>query len=403
MKSVPSMSTERMSPNIIASRLPGVPRTRPQQHLIKRACWGLPKTPLLARGSPPGISRPQTHCSAAPEISPDGSLDVDSDALPKHEVFQDEVVVELEDKECRVFSAVDSSDRIGTVIFLSGFAQTPEAYRGLLDRCASAGVVVVAPLTSTLGISRSHLQNNLVDEAEFWMNQVLNRSGSELDAYLPRPGAPVGILGHSVGGGLTYSLAERFPQAKAIAALSPTPGLIDEFEPDEVIAREDFQTPRRTALVLSGGLDPYANDGTIRREIVAPLQAALGPSAVDFEFHRFGVHTMYQDFIEFPLEDIIAGVWGGEERSEAFLTALEEFPGLLAGQLFLSGLRFELGLALAGYVYGALTDTEWVKWTAGGVAVAALVIAAVVELIKEATGQPEKVSERVARFFYEEF
>ncbi|GMH37809.1 hypothetical protein BSKO_05682 [Bryopsis sp. KO-2023] len=359
----------------------------------------------VAPGRPRDLSRwlESSHrlmkCMAVSPTTPDANVQ----PLPSHEIFEEGQVVRIDDRECIVFSAVDVVDRIGTVVFLSGFAQTPEAYTSLLERCAAAGVVALVPMTSTTATSKSRLQSNLLDDGAFWMEHVINNSSSELQPYLPQGDAPVGILGHSMGGGMTYSLAALFPQAKSIVTMAPTPALTEGFEPAEVIASEKFQASKRRVLVLAGGLDPYAKARDIKREIVTPLTTAFGEGTVDYEFTRLGLHTMYQDFIDFPLEDIVGGIYKEDDSREAFLTTLEEFPGLLAGRLFLSGLRFELALAAIAYAYGVVSEKPWLEWGCGFAVVSTLLIAGIVELIKNATGQPEAVSERVAKFFVDEF
>lgn len=354
----------------------------------------------------PAVSSRLIKCTASSPTTPDSTVDLDEvGSVPRFDIFEEPQVVTIGEKKCRVFSAKGVTDRVGTVVFLSGFAQTPEAYKGLLERCASAGIVVLAPLTSTLSTSRSRLQENLVNDGEFWIERAIDDSHPDLKQYLPRGKGkgPVGILGHSVGGGLSYALAARIPQAQSIATMSPFPSLSKGFNPAEVIEGNSFQASSRRALVLAGGLDLYSRAKNVDSDIVTPLTKALGEAAVECEFLKFGLHTVYQDFIDFPLEEIVADFLKEPETHDAFLTGIREFPGLLAGRLFMSGLRFEMAIAAAVYAYGAFSDTTWLEWGAGGAMIVGLSVAGIVEVIKRATGQPDKSSEKIARFFLDGF
>ncbi|KAG2425469.1 hypothetical protein HXX76_013679 [Chlamydomonas incerta] len=91
----------------------------------------------------------------------------------------------------------------GVVLFMHGFAQGPTAYARMLTQLAAEeGVVVVAPCPES-STSPQIQQDNMVKAAAFWRQRIADNDlpGLKLSSATPAP-LTVGLLGHSVGGGL---------------------------------------------------------------------------------------------------------------------------------------------------------------------------------------------------------
>jgi pimeloyl-ACP methyl ester carboxylesterase len=125
------------------------------------------------------------------------------------------------------------------------------------------------------------------------LNEAASAAGIDIG---PIDGKQIGISGHSLGGGLTWSIVQAYPgRFDKLALMAPFPYMvIDSLSPETVITGKGFQPPGES-LIIEGGFDILAPAPTINKDIVKPLEGlSPAPAVTKFEF-PFGTHTGYQD------------------------------------------------------------------------------------------------------------
>jgi dienelactone hydrolase len=187
------------------------------------------------------------------------------------------------------------------VLFAHGYAQTPEFYRPLLERWASAGYVVVAPtfpLVSGIPGGASHVEfTKVYGDASFVITQAL-ASGSDtpIGGLLDR--TRLALAGHSDGEMVSFTLGFaaccRDPRVRAVIAMAgdlsyadiepiQNSGLPilhvmetnDEYDPYPHSIEWDraHLTPPRWMLTLQGAthVPPYNRPGDPHFELVTDV------------------------------------------------------------------------------------------------------------------------------------
>jgi pimeloyl-ACP methyl ester carboxylesterase len=106
--------------------------------------------------------------------------------------------------------------------------------------------------------------------------------------YIPNKKVPLGLIGHSMGGGLCFYVASMFPSINYVFCMAPAPGE-KAFAPHDAI---DKHAPRNSML-LAGKWDLIA-----KREIVKELSALCNSkksrSSIYVDIDR-GLHTGFED------------------------------------------------------------------------------------------------------------
>ncbi|KXZ52399.1 hypothetical protein GPECTOR_9g443 [Gonium pectorale] len=206
----------------------------------------------------------------------------------------------------------------GVVLFMHGFAQGPTAYARMLTQLAATDVVVVAPCPP-FGTTPEVQQKYMVDAALFWRNAIAANQlpGLTLQGATSRR---VGLMGHSVGGGLAAFVADaaaRNGQAfESAHVLAPqTTQVVDDYKYDVA----------RGGSLLSG----VATDWGVQYGLIDLL--SLAPSVNKFRSwladkdrlrtsvkYELGTHVGFEDqlvvgresFTTDALPWILAVLWG---------------------------------------------------------------------------------------------
>lgn len=164
------------------------------------------------------------------------------------------------------------------------------------------------------------LQASLVDDTLL----AVEYARAEIAPALAPADPPEMVVGHSMGGGLSYFTASEAGIANTMT-MSPYPQLEGKFDPAVVLAGGGFAGKR--TLCLNGALDVIASPEK-NLDLVAAVNAAAGPGALpprDGGAHGlflevpFGTHTGYEDelfFFNWSAIDVLA--------------KLARFPGTLA-------------------------------------------------------------------------
>ena len=130
-----------------------------------------------------------------------------------------------------------SSKPKGAVFFMHGFSQYPVAYEKTLRAMATnANVVVFAVET---GITSSVARGPICSDQQFWLQRAVSQDTIQL-IQMMKAGelspaidseVPIGLCGHSMGGGLCFYVAAQFPQViDYVFTMAPAYG-VKEFDP----------------------------------------------------------------------------------------------------------------------------------------------------------------------------
>jgi len=183
------------------------------------------------------------------------------------------------------------------------------------------------------------LQASLVDDTLL----AVEYARAEIAPALAPADPPEMVVGHSMGGGLSYFTASEAGIGNTMT-MSPYPQLEGKFDPAVVLAGGGFAGKR--TLCLNGALDCIASPEK-NLDLVAAVNAAAGPEALPprdggapglFLEIPFGTHTGYEDqLFLFGEYDMLgrAGRGGGLTKEKDWsavdvLAKLARFPGTLA-------------------------------------------------------------------------
>lgn len=198
----------------------------------------------------------------------------------------------------------------GCVFFMHGFSQYPVAYQKTLKLTAdNANIAIIACETGlTSGIVLKDIASkpfSFITEPS-WPQFALQRALSEdtkqcIDMVLKNDEAfkeygitkdlPLGVCGHSMGGGLCFYVAKTFPEVNHLFAMAPAEG-VEPFEP--LCAIEDKNTDvTDNSMLLAGNWDLIAPSDKIKQMSV-DSNKEKSMSSILVNIQR-GVHTGFED------------------------------------------------------------------------------------------------------------
>lgn len=195
----------------------------------------------------------------------------------------------------------------GCAFFMHGFSQFPKAYMKTLKRVSdNANIAIIAVETGvTSDIVRNGEDKPEEKDSKQWLQLCLQRAVSEdtkqcirmvLDGdeafseYNIGNSVPLGVCGHSMGGGLCFSLVSdpEFHDIDYVFTMAPAYGE-KEYDPITAVKARTVEN----SMLLAGSLDFVARADAIK-EISATSNAKGGRSSIYVEIKR-GIHTGFED------------------------------------------------------------------------------------------------------------
>jgi len=255
----------------------------------------------------------------------------------------------------------------GCVFFMHGFSQFTLAYEKTLTNVSEvANVAIVSvdtgitswivlgeliskPLQIVTDVNRAQfvLQRALSEDTKQCIRMVCNGHGIFKDLNIHQ-NIPIGISGHSMGAGLTLSVAAEFKYVDYVFVMAPVSG-VKQFDPVNGIAKRTVDN----SMILVGSWDFIAKVSNVEK-IVALSNKEKEKSSILVIIHR-GVHTGFEDRLvitSIPLERIITFLIGMVSTLEkVFLTATLKLLGSNTAQLEGSEL-------LMGYVFNEMVKDK---------------------------------------------
>jgi hypothetical protein len=169
--------------------------------------------------------------------------------------FKVNIILPSEDKKVK-----------GVAFFMHGFSQYPKAYCKTLKKIADESQIVIIAVETGV-ISSAVLQEVLEfqDNPQFILQKAVARDTMQciqmvqnrqepFAECIPNKKVPLGLIGHSMGGGLCFYVASKIPSINYVFCMAPFPGE-PAFAPDAAIEKH---TPRNSML-LAGKCDLIAN------------------------------------------------------------------------------------------------------------------------------------------------
>lgn len=201
----------------------------------------------------------------------------------------------------------DDENVKGVVFFMHGFSQYPKAYRKSLEVLADeAKVAVIGVETGTLSseVVKDIVKGKGKDSAQYVLQKAVSQDteqcikmvneSNEIFTSLGVPGGgdlPMGLVGHSMGGGLCFYVAEKF-KIDHVFVMAPVAGE-DEFKPKPAI---QSWAPKQSML-LAGNWDIIANMRLIKQmsEQCKIKNTNVSNSASLYVEINRGTHTGFED------------------------------------------------------------------------------------------------------------
>jgi len=198
----------------------------------------------------------------------------------------------------------------GCAFFMHGFSQYPIAYRGTLKEAANkANVAIIAVetgITSKIVLedtknkpdgagrewSQFALQRALSEDTKQCIRMVLEGDGvfEEYGVTSRAVKNKMAVMGHSMGGGLSYYVAAEFGKdIDYVFTMAPAASDVEEFNCINAVEK----SIARNSMALAGGWDLVAPAGKVKEISVASnKQNACSSILVDV---KQGLHTGFQD------------------------------------------------------------------------------------------------------------
>lgn len=254
----------------------------------------------------------------------------------------------------------DASDIRGVIFFLHGFSQEPKAYRPTLEHVSNQlKVAIFAPevdldspqvledVAGKVGDSQFCLQRALAFDAIQCIDMTIQRQ-PPFSNFLPSSSLPIGVAGHSMGGGLSWFVASRFPKTISyVAALAPFPG-VPAFAPTNAIA------PRHS-MHVAGSWDFLAKPSQVHN-LTATANSVYANSSVYVEIAR-GLHTGFEDdlvLFNVPITSLTWTFWYFQIFGLVDLFLLN----VVIEPLLTSKVQINLARALLEYTFDAMLNEK---------------------------------------------
>ena len=235
-----------------------------------------------------------------------------------------------------VFYPEDSSGPKGAVFFMHGFSQYPKAYAKTLRKLASQADVVVFAVET--GVTTNVSQGPLFSNQQFWLQRAVSSDTIQLIEMMKDgefsdivdKDVPVGLCGHSMGGGLCFYVADQFPNdIDYVFAMAPAYG-VAPFDPVNATKK----TVAANSLLLAGSWDLIAPADKVETLVVNSNKK--DPESSIYGLIKRGIHTGFEDrlvIINIPLTFILAFILKVDSILEYLLLRLFTFIRTSTGQL----------------------------------------------------------------------
>mmetsp|Transcript_21303 Transcript_21303/g.31984 ORF Transcript_21303/g.31984 Transcript_21303/m.31984 type:complete len:383 (+) Transcript_21303:110-1258(+) len=245
----------------------------------------------------------------------------------------------------------------GCAVFMHGFSQYTLAYRETLLRVAKkANIAIISPETGiTSGIVLGELLSKPLElikdrnRAQFVLQRALSEDakqcirmvmdGEEVFKDLKiKKNTPLGVCGHSMGGGLSFPVAAEFQRINYVFTMAPAAG-VPQFDP---ISNGVEKRTVANSMLLAGSCDLIARPTNVM-EISQKSNEKKKNSSTFVEI-KGGLHTGFEDELvitRIPLDRIIVLVFGFNAILDLIALAFAGFLRTNTGQLEGSELLME--------------------------------------------------------------
>jgi hypothetical protein len=203
--------------------------------------------------------------------------------------FKVNIILPSEDKKAK-----------GVAFFMHGFSQYPKAYCKTLKKIADesqiviiaveTGVVSSAVLKEVLKFQNNPqfiLQQAVATDTMQCIQMVQNRQEPFAEC-IPNKKVPLGLIGHSMGGGLCFYVASKFPSINYVFCMAPAPGET-KFAPHTAIQEH----APRNSMLLAGKWDLIAKAEVVK-DLSALCNSKKSRSSIYVDIDR-GLHTGFED------------------------------------------------------------------------------------------------------------
>lgn len=200
----------------------------------------------------------------------------------------------------------ENKEITGCAFFMHGFTQYPIAYYGMLkETCETAGIAILAVETGftdvfsdalravLTGLPPTYILQRAVSEDTKQLIRMLKAGDGAFAEYgltLDAVGDNIAVMGHSMGGGLSFPVAADCG-IDHVFVMAPAYG---EPQFDPIIEGLAQRTPD-TSMMLAGGWDILARAGKVN-DLSVKANAKKPESSTYVRVER-GLHTGFQDQI----------------------------------------------------------------------------------------------------------
>jgi len=250
----------------------------------------------------------------------------------------------------------------GCALFMHGFSQNTLAYQDTLKKVADhANIAIVSPETGILSpiVLKDILSNPLAmisdkNRAQFVLQRALSEDAKQCIRMISEghdlfqkelnigKNVPLGVSGHSMGGGLSFPVSADFPKIDYVFTMAPVAG-VSQFDP--IVEGVDKRTVKNSML-LAGTWDLIAKADKVKA-IAEESNERKNDSSLFVEIDR-GLHTGFEDELvltKVPLDRVLGLVFGlGSLVDKALIDAfsfLRTNTGQLEGSEVLMMFFFE--------------------------------------------------------------
>lgn len=265
-----------------------------------------------------------------PRIWTDGTF------TPRGEIDLDVFYPMVSSSSSSSFVRRSSSKPKGAVFFMHGFSQFPVAYAKSLQKTATEANVVVFAVET--GLTSSAARGPLFSDQQFWLQRAMSydtiqliemMKDGEFSDIVDR-NVPVGLCGHSMGGGLCFYVANQFPnQIDYVFAMAPAYG-VAAFDPIAATSKVVVSN----SLLLAGSWDLIAPAKKV--EQIGANSNKNMPNSSIYGLIKRGLHTGFEDKLvvgSVPLTFLLAIILNLNSFLEFFLLQIASFLRNSTGQL----------------------------------------------------------------------
>lgn len=248
----------------------------------------------------------------------------------------------------------------GCAFFMHGFSQYPVAYRKTLkEACEASNVAIVAVETGLLSsivqeeskkvsffkrkeAMQFFLQRAVSEDTKQCIRMVMGGSDvfAEYGVTKKAVGNKIAVMGHSMGGGLSFPVAADFSEIDYVFTMAPAFG-VEDFDP--IVKGVEERAPANSML-LAGTWDLIAPEKKIN-SISAAANNEKKNSSVVVDIER-GLHTGFEDrlvLFNFKLSSVsnLLFLFGVIDAALFLIIKIFSFIRTNTGQLEGSGILME--------------------------------------------------------------